>query len=214
MYRDSLKPETNYPPKLAQHIAKTYIPSSSADVLDLGCGRGEIASALQSLGFMVVGADLSIPNRARERNASVTWKELNGDQELPFPDEEFDFIFTKSVIEHQREPELFLSECFRILKTGGRLLVLTPDWVRNKSRFFDDHTHVTPFTKISLTNILSLAGFDQVDCRYLLQLPAVWNSRSLRLAATAVGGVVPYWVNFKPLRWSRERQLAGLGVKP
>jgi SAM-dependent methyltransferase len=44
---------------------------------------------------------------------------------VPLPDASFDLIFSTQVLEHVEEPDLYLAECRRLLKPGGRLLLST-----------------------------------------------------------------------------------------
>ena len=46
-------------------------------------------------------------------------------KKLPYPNEYFDEIFCKSVIEHMRNLGNFIKECYRVLKKGGKLYVRT-----------------------------------------------------------------------------------------
>lgn len=214
MYRDTLKPITSYPQRLAKHIADSLLQLSSEHrILDVGCGRGEIAQHLADLGLDVAATDYELPPR-EARSKKVDWHQMVEADSLPFPDESFEIVYAKSVIEHQRRPEDFVRECARVMKPGGRLMVLTPDWVRNQARFYEDHTHYTPFTRVSLENLLLLMGLDDVVVQYLTPLPSTWNSPILAFLSRVIGPLVPPSVKIRPLRWSRERQLVGIATKP
>lgn len=54
---------------------------------------------------------------------------------LPYKNEIFDVVYSKSVIEHMLDPLSFVTESFRVLKPGGILLILTPDWEANYKTF-------------------------------------------------------------------------------
>ena len=93
----------------------------------------------------------------------------------PFPDNHFDLIFSKSVIEHLREPDFLFEEVHRVLKPGGTFVCLTPSWKHSyREQFYIDHTHVTPFTRHSLETLCELSGFE-AKCDYLYQLPFLWK---------------------------------------
>lgn len=55
---------------------------------------------------------------------------LNAAQRFPFADNSFDYIFSEHMIEHidYNEGLVMLSECFRVLKPGGRIRLSTPDF--------------------------------------------------------------------------------------
>ena len=50
---------------------------------------------------------------------------------LPYEDNFFDIIYSKSLMEHLSNPENFLEEAYRILKPGGKIICMIPDWEAN-----------------------------------------------------------------------------------
>ena len=48
-------------------------------------------------------------------------------------------------------PDHYLKEAYRILKPGGKLLTMVPDWESNMKTYFDDHTHKSSLTFIKLS---------------------------------------------------------------
>ena len=72
---------------------------------------------------------------------------------VPYSDNFFDIVFSKSFIEHFYYPEEIFKEAHRILKPSGILINLTPEWNYIYKSFYDDYTHRTPFTKKSLEEI-------------------------------------------------------------
>jgi SAM-dependent methyltransferase len=85
-------------------------------VLDLGCAEMPYRRFFAA-GTEVVGADL--PGNP---HASVT---IQPDGSVPLPDEGFDALLSTQVLEHVEDPGTYLSECFRLLRPGGRLLLST-----------------------------------------------------------------------------------------
>lgn len=110
------------------------IPNSQFSVLDVACGTGDMVVALAKRGCTVTGIDLSkeMLDVARHKTTSATF--LLGDAEaLPFPDGSFDAVTCAFGVRNFVHLELGLSEMLRVLKPGGRLLVLelaTPDSAR------------------------------------------------------------------------------------
>ncbi len=56
-------------------------------------------------------------------------------EDLPYPDRHFDFIFSSTVLEHTEDPPLVLAEAIRVLKPGGRMQFVFP----NYGAFFEGH---------------------------------------------------------------------------
>jgi SAM-dependent methyltransferase len=94
-------------------------------VLDAGCGPGRVFHYRTSRRpRFIVGLDSSASVR-ENRNVNRC---LVGDLEaLPFPDATFDVVISAHVLEHVERPEAVFAELARVLKPGGRLLVLTPN---------------------------------------------------------------------------------------
>ena len=114
-------------------------------VLDVGCGDKFLKEPFERKGFVYQGIDIDI-------------MDFNND-EFPFPDNSFDFVISLAVIEHIKNTENFLSEINRILKKEGFIFLSTPNWSCSFKNFYDDYTHVRPYTKKSLSRILSDFNF-------------------------------------------------------
>jgi SAM-dependent methyltransferase len=134
---------------------------------------------------------------------------------LPFGNESFDIVFSKSVIEHIREPRNFMKETCRVLKPGGRVITMTPDWHSQIYIFYDDPTHVHPYTSTGLKDLFAMYGFKESASELFYQLPVLWKyplvkifSKSLQL----LGPVKRIYKN-KFMRWSRELMILATGVK-
>ncbi len=52
---------------------------------------------------------------------------------------------------------------------------MTPDWDSQHSTFYDDYTHVKPWTRKGLQNALRMQEFLDVNCIYFKQLPILWR---------------------------------------
>lgn len=99
-------------------------------VVDVGTGAGAVAVALAPLAREVVGVD-AVPElleqaRRRAAEAGAANVELvEGDAaSLPFPAGAFDVAACVRVLHHVRRPELVVAEAARVLRPGGRLLLV------------------------------------------------------------------------------------------
>jgi demethylmenaquinone methyltransferase / 2-methoxy-6-polyprenyl-1,4-benzoquinol methylase len=105
-------------------------PRPGEGALDVCCGTGDIAFLLAAHGAEVTGLDFSEPMlaiaRARTQNSKLkTQNFLQGDAlALPFPDASFDIVTIGYGLRNLASWETGLREMTRVLKPGGRLLVL------------------------------------------------------------------------------------------
>jgi SAM-dependent methyltransferase len=98
-------------------------------VLDVGCGNGYVLSRFAAAGAEVVGVDITRKAielcEARFRLAGLTGKFQIADAEsLPFADASFDCVTSMGVLHHVPDTEAAVAEIRRVLKPGGRLIVM------------------------------------------------------------------------------------------
>ena len=100
-------------------------PLPQEQAVDLGCGTGSYTVSLRQQGLSVMGVDIS------ERMLDVARRKSSGDivfvqsdlRRLPFASEQFDLAICNVVLEFVSDPGAVLSEAYRIVKPGGRLIV-------------------------------------------------------------------------------------------
>jgi ubiquinone/menaquinone biosynthesis C-methylase UbiE len=107
--------------------------SQPAEILDFGCGSGDIALHLAAAGHRVTGYDLSAAMIAHasqsDRGRLVRWvaRPVDGSDTLPFADASLDCVVTSSVLEYVPDLDATLKELVRVLRAGGWLLATVPD---------------------------------------------------------------------------------------
>ena len=108
-----------------------------------------------------------------------------------------------------------------MLKIGGIAIIMTPDWGSCYKDFWNDHTHVKPWTRKSLQNVMRIKGFNQVQCEYFRQLPILWKHPCLNYLCDIVS-LLPDSLKWKDnkeeqhrkfIRFSKEKMLLAVGVK-
>jgi ubiquinone/menaquinone biosynthesis C-methylase UbiE len=106
----------------------------AADILDYGCGSGDIALHLSESGHRVTGYDLSeamiAEARRADRNGRLQWRartDAGPDAALPFADAAFDAVVASSVLEYVPDIDTTLTQLARILRAGGWLFATVPD---------------------------------------------------------------------------------------
>lgn len=164
---------TQYPNKLIKYIVQRFKLNSNSKVLELGPGRGEFLNEFQKLGFDTYGVDQSL--YAKEKyGLKITQVDI-AKKPLPYESNYFDYIYSKSFVEHFYYPDEVLTEAMRVLKPGGKIITLTPEWNFIYKSFYEDFTHRTPFTKMSLEDMLKIIGFKKIHVESFKQLPILWN---------------------------------------
>ena len=213
VYDEKSHPYNDYPKKLCAYLFQSFGLKQGMKMLEPGCGRGEVLKNFKELGLEVVGMDISPEATKFDNGLDVKLCDIENEA-LPFDDNTFDVIYSKSFIEHLYYPERYLEEAYRVLKPNGILLTLTPDWEVNYKKYFDDFTHRTPFTQTSLINAYKMYGFNNVNVYKFRQLPIVWKYPILNNFCAFIAPFVPVRTKVPFLRWSRELMLIGKGVKP
>src|SRR6185437_11958409 len=137
-------------------------------LLDVGCSSGALLAVAAKLGFSPSGVEIA--SKAAETAQRAGFEVFCGMlHEARFADEAFDVITAFELIEHLNAPLLLLSECHRILKPEGVLILNTPNagsWTAGVMRECWDGFnlssmggHVSFFSPRSLANLVGQCGF-------------------------------------------------------
>lgn len=101
-------------------------------VLDIACGTGEVSRMVLSLGANVTGLDFSDAMHALSTDKLQTqnWSPLSCDAEhlAGVPDNHFDYAITRHLVWTLTDPDAAFAEWARVLKPGGKLLIIDGDW--------------------------------------------------------------------------------------
>lgn len=126
-------------------------------VLDVGCGTG-YGSAILAKRAQVTGVDNS-PEAiefARKKFGAKASFQLGEATKLKFRNQEFGLVCALEVIEHLKDPDKFLEETNRVLKSGGKLILSTPNRaIHSPDGRLSSSYHVKEFTFAELSQILN-----------------------------------------------------------
>ncbi len=152
---------------VAEHLAAWVPPNGH--VLEVGAGYcdwiNNVAAARR------VAVDIW-PEVARFASPGVEAVVLDAARDLGrFGAASFDTVLASNILEHF-EPGVAASvvdDIGRVLKPGGRLVIIQPNFRYASRQYFDDYTHRSVFTDVSLPNLLRARGYriDLVQPRFL-----------------------------------------------
>ncbi|HEY1303489.1 MAG TPA: methyltransferase domain-containing protein [Vicinamibacterales bacterium] len=156
-----------------------YVPifAGTADVLDIGCGRGEFLGLLREQGVSGRGIDLndSMVDVCRDKGLEATKADaLSYLQGLP--DHSLGGLFAAQVVEHLEPAYLMqlLEAAFDKLRPGAPIVLETINpacWFAFFESYIRDITHVRPLHPDTLKFLLLASGFSQIDVRYRAPYP-------------------------------------------
>lgn len=95
------------------------------NLLDLGCGNGNLLLQLVKDGFVLTGVDFSeaMIEQAKQRLDGYAELVVADAGNLPFPADTFDVLVCNASFHHYPDPEAALKEMYRVLRPGGTLLI-------------------------------------------------------------------------------------------
>jgi ubiquinone/menaquinone biosynthesis C-methylase UbiE len=104
--------------------------TQGSTILEVAPGPGYLAIEMAKLGrYKIVGLDISekfveiAQKKAKEAGVEIDFRQGNVAQ-MPFEEEMFDFIICRSAFKNFAEPVMALDEMYRVLKVGGKALIL------------------------------------------------------------------------------------------
>jgi ubiquinone/menaquinone biosynthesis C-methylase UbiE len=180
--------------KLVSALLKRHQPGV---VLDVGSGPGLIGDYLRPLGFRYVGADASVgmAHECRRRGGTDMGRlsTAASAETLPFADTVFDAVTILGSLEYMEAPESALSECRRVLRPGGTLVVsllnrssLYRSWtrVRERQKPSEDPIPAAQFTRREAERALRRTGFEVRSVAYfdMQLLPPAFAQSHPRIA--------------------------------
>ncbi len=148
-----------------KHLFRLLQKSFPKKILDVGCGTGNLLLKIRDADFgeEYYGVDIGY---AENPPNFIHFTRCDAGT-LPFAKESFDLIIMRHLLEHLHEPTVALLEAKRVLKQGGYIYLEVPS-VKNLfnpfgGNFYDDPTHVRPYTKRALSRMFDDSGFEDIQ---------------------------------------------------
>jgi SAM-dependent methyltransferase len=138
-----------------------YAPARG-DLVEIGPGVGSLVEPLAAMGwrYRAIEASPTLAAQLRQRGVDVTEAWVP-----PFPvsDESCDVLYADQVLEHMSgidAAHAFASEAFRVLRPGGIAFIVVPDYLKERTFFWDvDYTHNFVTTERRVRQLLGDHGF-------------------------------------------------------
>lgn len=188
-------------------LQRRYIPPDSR-ILDAGAGYCNFINNIE--GKEKFATDVMV--HLREYAAEGVRAFVQSCTKLDFlGDDSLDVIFASNLLEHLTREDLFLTmeEFRRVLRIGGIVILLQPNFRYCYREYFDDYTHLQVFTDRSLPELLQGQSFEIVDVipRFL----PVNMKTTLRITLPKIDWIVRTYLHlpYKPLA----RQMLVVGRK-
>lgn len=108
-------------PQLGSGVLDWLAPQASENILDLGCGDGQLTERIAQAGARVTGIDASTNMVAAARARGIAAQEGSAES-LPFADRSFDAVFSNAVLHWVRGQDAMMTEVHRVLRPGGRFV--------------------------------------------------------------------------------------------
>jgi len=184
---------------LCRHFFQRYVPPQ-ATVLDLAAGNCEFINHIQAAAKIAVDLNEDVRQHAAPDVRIVI---AYSHAMHAIADESVDVVFVSNFFEHLPDKGAFLatlSEIRRVLKRGGKLLILQPNIRLLNGAYWDFIDHLLPLTQHTLAEALDLVNMP-IEVMRVRFLPYTTRSRLPRAP-----WLVRLYLMFRPAQWLMGKQ--------
>ena len=195
--------------KFNEWMYRTIKPYCSGNILEIGSGIGNISKF-----FIDNKADITLSD-IRPVYCDVLKKKfpealdvIEMDLTHPAFDTEYsrligkyDTVFALNVVEHIKDDRLAIGNCYKLLKTAGKLVILVPAYAALYNRFDRELEHFRRYTKKGLNSLLISSGFTIQHSQYFnfMGIPGWYISGKLQKNKTIPKGQMSLYNKLVPL---------------
>ena len=153
--------------EVCRYLQPRDIPSDGV-VLEIGAGYCHFINQIHGRERHALDLSPDLPQRV----AAGVQAHVGSCTSLPmFQDGSVDVVFASNLFEHLTREEFSaaLQEIRRVLRPGGRLVIVQPNFKYCAPDYFDDYTHLQVFTHLSMSDRLTADGFQiqRIEPRFL-----------------------------------------------
>lgn len=198
--------------KFNQWMYESIKPYCSGNVLEIGSGIGNISEYFLNDHFEISLSDLSNDYFMILEKKFGEYSNLKGLFTLDFAEKEleqkyphligqFDTVFALNVLEHVADHEQAIKNCYSLLKSGGKLVILVPAFQSLFNKFDVALEHQRRYTPKSLQNVISIPGFHVIHTQFF-NVPGILGwvvSGNLMGNHTISGGQMRFYDHLVPV---------------
>lgn len=147
---------------LIESYFQRHFPTDGS-VLDLACGYGEFINNIGAQTKFAVDAN---PDAASHLRPEVKFRQTVANDLSHIPSNSLDRAFTSNFLEHlpsKAACDEVLKEVLRVLKPGGRFVILGPNIRYAYKEYWDFYDHYLPLSHLSLAEGLAINGYEVVQ---------------------------------------------------
>lgn len=184
-------------------IMKKFAKYLQGDILEVGCGIGNFTQSLNNFGN-VWAMDI------KEEYVTTIKKEVCGKVQVGigdiekgnyfFGNQKFDSIVCLNVLEHIKEDDQALNNLFKLLKNGGKLILIVPSHQFLYGKIDRSIGHFRRYDRANLNNLMTHTGFKIINERILNMLGGIgwWFSSKLFRKIIVESGQIRLFNLFAP----------------
>jgi ubiquinone/menaquinone biosynthesis C-methylase UbiE len=154
------------------------------EIIDIGPGRCAFTK-LAPERIIAVDNSPAVVDHYKSEGLDIR---LGSADNLPFPDSSVDAVYSCWLLEHLNDPVMALRETRRVLRPNGYGLFIVPS-VRSLTRgFYNDYTHIRPYSPQSLAQVARAASLTNFSAKHLFWtkglrrlIPLIGDQRMMRL---------------------------------
>jgi len=146
---------------ISRYLARWVDPAGG--LLDLGAGYGDFSRFSAAREKWALDMNLELIGHWEESVHPLIQSALDP---LPLESGSLGTVFASNFFEHftKEEGARILLELRRVLRPGGKLIIVQPNFRLEPRRYFDDYTHKTIYTDAGFCGLLNASGFNPVRC--------------------------------------------------
>ncbi|AGB19836.1 glycosyltransferase [Thermoanaerobacterium thermosaccharolyticum] len=168
----------NYRRERNQNEKKMFAVTASicqGNVLEIGCGNGDLSSYISMYGNRVFGIDIDpiaieiARYKVWNYGLSDCFFTVEDANEIKLPDSYFDTVVLAEVLEHVEKPEKVIREAIRLCKNNGKVLISVPNGYKIPS---PDHINI--FNIDLIVKLLKSLGVAENNINFDNRVPSEW----------------------------------------